>query len=212
MKIACDKVLTIDNFDETYSSWKGRSLTIMGDQIKVSMDRLKPRYFDTIYLFEQAGIMIGFTYGDMLPECFISTIDGLESEPFVDASPHLFVDMGRTYIQVKKQYRNVDLRKHVIGLNLIEIPSLDFLYAKFTWPLWETIEDIHNGAVIIKKAENNYAISTLDTFPACYIVGNATSIIKDEDEENVYHVQKSTLSKEITKMDITKKLAKIKLK
>ena len=52
-------------------------------------------------------------------------MDGLESEPFADVAPYIFEDMGRAYAVVKKQYRNTDLKKHVIGLNLVEIHSLD---------------------------------------------------------------------------------------
>ena len=93
MKIQCDKVLTVDDFSEEYAFWKGRSLTIMNDQIKVSQDGLKPRYFDTIYLFEDSGILVGFTYNDVVPECYIITMDGLESEPFAE-SHHLAEAIG----------------------------------------------------------------------------------------------------------------------
>ena len=79
-------------------------------------------------------------------------MDGLESEPFADVAPYIFEDMGRAYAVVKKQYRNTDLKKHVIGLNLVEIHSLDSVYQKFTWPMWECIESMHNGAILIKKA------------------------------------------------------------
>ena len=111
MKIQCDKVLTVDDFSEEYATWKGRSLTIMDDQIKVSQDGLKPRYYDTIYLFEDSGILVGFTYNDVIPECYITTMDGLESEPFADVAPYIFEDLGRAYAVVKKQYRNTDLKK-----------------------------------------------------------------------------------------------------
>ena len=110
MKIQCNKVLTVDDFSEEYAFWKGRSLTIMNDQIKVSQDGLKPRYFDTIYLFEDSGILVGFTYNDVVPECYIITMDGLESEPFADVAPYIFEDLGRAYAVVKKQYRNTDLK------------------------------------------------------------------------------------------------------
>ncbi len=79
-------------------------------------------------------------------------MDGLESEPFADVAPYIFEDLGRAYAVVKKQYRNTDLKKHVIGLNLVEIHSLDSVYQKFTWPMWECIESMHNGAILIKKA------------------------------------------------------------
>ena len=88
----------------------------------------------------------------MVPECYIITMDGLESEPFTDVAPYIFEDLGRAYAVVKKQYRNTDLKKHVIGLNLVEIHSLDSVYQKSTWPMWECIESMHNGAILIKKA------------------------------------------------------------
>lgn len=87
----------------------------------------------------------------MVPECYIITMDGLESEPFADVAPYIFEDLGRAYAVVKKQYRNTDLKKHVIGLNLVEIHSLDSVYQKFTWPMWECMESMHNGAIPIKK-------------------------------------------------------------
>ena len=90
----------------------------------------------------------GFTYNDVVPECYIITMDGLESEPFADVAPYIFEDLGRAYAVVKKQYRNTDLKKHVIGLNLVEIHSLDSVYQKFTWPMWECIESMHNGVIL----------------------------------------------------------------
>lgn len=68
----------------------------------------------------------------VVPECYIITMDGLESEPFADVEPYIFEYLGRAYAVVKKQYRNTDLKKHVIGLNLVEIHSLDSVYQKFT--------------------------------------------------------------------------------
>ena len=76
MRIECDKVLTIDDFDELYSTWHGRTLTVMGEYIKVSQAGIPSRYFDTIYLFESTGIMIGFKYVSALPECYVPTQDG----------------------------------------------------------------------------------------------------------------------------------------
>ena len=64
-----------------------------------------------IYLFEDSGILVGFTYNDVVPECYIITMDGLESEPFADVAPYIFEDLGRAYAVVKKQYRNTDLKK-----------------------------------------------------------------------------------------------------
>ena len=113
---------------------------------------LKNKTPSPIYLFEDSGILVGFTYNDVVPECYIITMDGLESEPFADVAPYIFEDLGRAYAVVKKQYRNTDLKKHVIGLNLVEIHSLDSVYQKFTWPMWECMESMHNGAILIKKA------------------------------------------------------------
>ena len=78
--------------------------------------------------------------------------------------------------------------------------------------MWECIESMHNGAILIKKAEANYALSTIDTFPACYVANNAVMITKEQDEENTYCVRPSALSSEVKYMDITKTLSKIKLK
>ena len=63
--------------------------------------------------------------------------------------PYIFEDMGRAYAVVKKQYRNTDLKKQVIGPNLVEIHSLDSVYQKFTWPMWECIESMHNGVILM---------------------------------------------------------------
>ena len=46
-----------------------------------------------IYLFEDSGILVGFTYNDVVPECYIITMDGLESEPFAE-SHHLAEAIG----------------------------------------------------------------------------------------------------------------------
>ena len=212
MKIECDIVLTADQFDDRYAQWQERSLTVMGDCIKVHQYGLEPKYFDTIYLFEESGLMIGFKYGEALPECYITTKDGLCSEPYVDAFPFIFRDMDRYYAVVKKCYRNIDLRKNVIGLNIINAKSLSPLYNKMTWPLWESIESIHHGAVVIKKGDSLYGMGTIDKFPACNLVSMAYSIRRDSEEDAVYYIQKSGLSSEIQKIDIAKKLDKIKLK
>lgn len=83
---------------------------------------------------------------------FCAPVRFSESEPFADVAPYIFEDLGRAYAVVKKQYRNTDLKKHVIGLNLVEIHSLDSVYQKFTWSMCECIESMHNGAILIKKA------------------------------------------------------------
>lgn len=212
MKIDCDIVLTADQFNDRYAQWQERSFTVMGDSIKVHQYGLEPKYFDTIYLFEEPGLMIGFKYGEALPECHITTKDGLCSEPYTDAFPYIFKDMDRYYAVVKKCYRNIDLRKNVVGLNVINAKNLFPLYNKLTWPLWESIESIHHGAVVIKKGDSMYGMATIDKFPTCNLVNMAISIKRDLEEENVYYIQKTGLSSEIERIDFTKKLERIKLK
>ncbi len=212
MKINCDKVITVDDFDADYVSWKGRSLTVMGDYIKVNQEGIQPRYFDTIYLFEEIGVLIGFKYGLPMNECYITTLDGQESECYVDAMPYLFADCNHVYAVVKRSYRNTDLRKQVIGLGLIDVATLTSLDPKFTWPIWEDILSIHNGAILIKKNEESYGLATLDKFPACNLANNAFLITKEEGEENVYIVSKYNMGrKETQTCDFTKKLSKIKI-
>lgn len=193
----CDKVLTVDDFDESFASWSGRSLTVMGEQIKVSQSGLNPRYFDTIYLYESTGLLVGFNYNGSIPECYITTKEGLEAGPFADAAPFLNIDNNHAFLTVKKQYRNVDLRRIVIGLNILCIPELELLYEKQTWPLWEGIESIQNGVIVIKKSDSNYAISTIDKFPACNVINNVIAVERDIDDDNICWVLTSTGKKNI---------------
>lgn len=181
MKINCDKVLTTDDFDETYSSWQGRSLTVMGEKIKVSQDNLQPLYVDTVYLFDKTGILVGFDYKEPIPDCFITTKNGLISENLADATPYCFEDEERFFIVVKKQYKNTDLRKMVVGLNILEIPNLEPLYDKFTWPMWEEIISVEKGAILIKRNEASYAISTVNSFPKTHVYNRAFHIEHVED-------------------------------
>jgi len=212
MKVTCDKVLTVDDFDVEYSSWKGRVLTVMGDYIKVSQDGVQPRYFDTVYLFENSGVLVGFKYGTPLNECFITTMDRQESECYVDVLPFLFEDCQHTYAVVKRSYRNVDFKRQVIGLGIIDIATLNPLDPKMTWPMWESIESIHNGAILIKKGENSYGMSTIDKFPACNLANYATSITKQEDEENVYIIKKfNGRYTDTIECNFSKQLSKFKL-
>ena len=211
MKVNCDKVLTADDFDVTYASWKGRTLTVMGDCIKVGQVGIQPRYFDTLYLFEESGILIGFRYSIPVNECFISTLDGQESECYVDAMPFLFKDGQHLYAIVKRSYKNVDLKRQVIGLGIIDTATLTSLDPKFTWPMWESIESIHNGAIVIRKNETSYGMSSIDKFPACNLVSSATLIEKDVDEENVYLVSRLNMGSMVTQTcDFSKRLSKIK--
>jgi len=213
MKIECDKVMTIDDFDESFSSWKGRVLTIMGEYIKVSQGGVQPLYFDTIYLFEKNGVLIGFKYGTPFNECYITTQDGQISECYVDATPYMFEDSQHTYAVVKRRYKNVDLKRQVIGLGVIDIATLSSLDSKYTWPMWESIESIHNGAIVIKKGERSYGMSTLDKFPTCNLANHATSIEMQDDEENVYLITKfNGRYTETLKCNFSKQLSRIKLK
>jgi len=213
MKVNCDKVLTVDDFDVTFASWKGRTLTVMGDYIKVNQMGITPRYFDTLYLFEDTGVLVGFKYGELLNECFITTEDGQESEPFADAMPYLFQDCNHTYAVVKRAYKNVDLKRQVIGLGIIDVATLTSLDSKFTWPMWESVESIHNGAILIKKTDSSYGMSTIDKFPACNLVSSAYMITKDDEEEDIYLVSSYVRGElETVECDFSKKLSKIRLK
>ena len=213
MKIDCDKVLTIDDFDESYATWKGRTMTVMGEYIKVTQSGNQPRYYDTIYLFENSGLLIGFKYGVPVNECYLTTQDGHESECYADVMPYIFEDCGHTYAVVKRLYKNVDLRRQVVGLGIIDVATFTSLDKKFTWPIWENIESIHNGAVVIKKAEGSYGMATIDKYPTCNLVRSASSILKVEEEKNVYII--SSLYRGFTEKktcDFSKKLSKIKSK
>lgn len=62
----------------------------------------KKKAASPIYLFEDSGILVGgHIYNDVVPECYIITMDGLESEHFADVAPYIFEDLGRAYAVVK---------------------------------------------------------------------------------------------------------------
>lgn len=48
----------------------------------------------------------GFTYNDVVPECYIITMDGLESEPFADLDGSERVEVQ--HISEAIGYRNLD--------------------------------------------------------------------------------------------------------
>ncbi len=50
-------MLTVEDFDAAYASWKGKTLTVMGNYIKINQTGLQSRYYDTLYLFEETGIL-----------------------------------------------------------------------------------------------------------------------------------------------------------
>lgn len=67
---------------------------------------LKNKTPSHIYLFEDSGILVGFTYNDVVPECYIITMDGLESEPFADLDGSERVEVQ--HISEAIGYRNLD--------------------------------------------------------------------------------------------------------
>ena len=113
---------------------------------------LKNKTPSHIYLFEDSGILVGFTYNDVVPECYIITMDGLESEPFADVAPYIFEDLGRAYAVVKKQYRNTDLKKTCYRTQPRRNTFLRFCLSEIHLAHVECIESMHNGAILIKKA------------------------------------------------------------
>ena len=67
---------------------------------------MKNKTASPIYLFEDIGILVGFTYNDVVPECYIITMDGLESEPFADVDGSERVEVQ--HISEAIGYRNLD--------------------------------------------------------------------------------------------------------
>ena len=133
-----------------------------------------------------------------------------ESDCYVDAAPYLYQDKGKTFAVVKRSYRNVDLRKQVIGLTIIDTSNLMPLDKRYTWPMWDIIESIHNGAVLIKKGECSYGLASIDKFPTCNLVRNAFLIKQDDYEGNIYLIYSSSKAIDMKQIDFTNKLAKIK--
>ena len=70
--------------------------------------RIKPHY-----LFICSKIVAywwGGTYNDVVPECYISTMDGLESEHFADVASYIFEDLGRAYAVVNFREERIELK------------------------------------------------------------------------------------------------------
>lgn len=81
--------------------WKTRKQLILSYSAVFSVIFNK-KAASPIYLFEDSGILVGGgTYNDVVPECYIITMDGLESEHFADVAPYIFEDLGRAYAVVK---------------------------------------------------------------------------------------------------------------
>ena len=92
---------------------------------------MKNKAASPIYLFEDSGILVGFTYNDVVPECYIITMDGLESEPFTDEAGISMLRMAmerlslsaRAYNRILKVARTIaDLEgcEHVESHHLAE--------------------------------------------------------------------------------------------
>lgn len=70
--------------------------------------RIKPHY-----LFICSKIVAYWwrvTYNDVVPECYIITMDGLESEHFADVASYIFEDLGRAYAVVNFREERIELK------------------------------------------------------------------------------------------------------
>ena len=79
-----------------------------------------------IYLFEDSGILVGVTYNDVVPECYIITMDGLESEPFADVASYIFEDLGRAYAVVMDWLSLVMILLFVVSVIIAGRKSKDY--------------------------------------------------------------------------------------
>ena len=68
----------------------------------------------------------GFTYNDVVPECYIITMDGLESEPFADVAPYIFEDLGRAYAVVMDWLSLVMILLFVVSVIIAGRKSKDY--------------------------------------------------------------------------------------
>ena len=86
----------------------------------------KKKAASPIYLFEDSGILVGVTYNDVVPECYIITMDGLESEPFADVAPYIFEDLGRAYAVVMDWLSLVMILLFVVSVIIAGRKSKDY--------------------------------------------------------------------------------------
>jgi hypothetical protein len=202
MKVYPSIVLSKDNYEASYSSWQGRSITLMGEELKVSQNNLPSSYFKSVLLYDTLGIMIGRSDQGSV----ITTLDGQSSEVYKDISGTIHSDSGRLFAVVKKEYRNVDWHKLVTGMNILDVNSMICLDSKYTWPIWEDVKSIESQAIVIKKAEGSYAISTIETYPATYVLAKAFDV--EFEEGFTYRIKQSAFSVGYETIDISKKISK----
>lgn len=202
MKIYPDIILTKDNFDDNYSNWQGISITVMGDELKICRNDVPSAYYHKVAIYEKFGILIGIADSGSM----IITKDGRYSERYEEISTILHYDSDKLFAVIKKQYRNVDWHKYVIGMNILDLNTMVCLDDKFTWPIWINVMSIENKAIVIKKADNSYAISTLDTYPATYVISNAFDI--QFEDGYTYKVKQAYNSIGYESIDISKKINK----
>ena len=79
----------------------------------------KKKAASPIYLFD--GILV-----DVVPECYIITMDGLESEPFADVAPYIFEDLGRAYAVVMDWLSLVMILLFVVSVIIAGRKSKDY--------------------------------------------------------------------------------------
>ena len=85
---------------------------------------MKNKAASPIYLFD--GILVGVTYNDVVPECYIITMDGLESKPFADVAPYIFEDLGRAYAVVMDWLSLVMILLFVVSVIIAGRKSKDY--------------------------------------------------------------------------------------
>ena len=85
---------------------------------------MKNKAASPIYLFD--GILVGVTYNDVVPECYIITMDGLESEPIADVAPYIFEDLGRAYAVVMDWLSLVMILLFVVSVIIAGRKSKDY--------------------------------------------------------------------------------------
>ena len=211
MRRICNEILTAGSVSYRGREWKGRMLTAVDGKLQVVQNGLETRCFDYVYLYEDKGILVGFGRNNSINAIYVTNENGREVGPFVEITQYLLVDMGKTYVAVRKRYEKPG-EEPDFGLNILDIDSFTYLYKNPRWPKWKTILGIDNGVVVVKRNQDDYGIYSIDKFPNSPLYIGLSNIIRDQTRDYVYLLRKKGLSPSWFVVDLASKFKRFQPK
>lgn len=200
MKVLPNIILTPANYSNEYSHWQGRSITLMGDELKISQSGVSCIYCSEVALYEECGVLVAATSKGQI----ITTLNGRESDELQFVDEALLLNGSDYYAVIKKDYRNSNFKREVRGMNILNVLLMELLDGKDIWPMWDGVESIEDGVIVIRKAECNFALSSVSLYPATKVLNGVYSL--EQVEGHIYKYQKTKNDWKEETIDVSKKL------